>query len=286
MWVRLDRFASVYLTPALLDARLAKPLQPGISILMYHSVSDRQERTAAPYYRLATSPERFREHIQFLRDREFEVISLSQVASRLMAGLSVDERSVVVTFDDGFDDFRKCAWPVLAASGYTATMFLATALIGKKSRSFKGRPCLTWTDVRNLHREGVSFGSHTVTHPVLHRMTWGDIRQELCDSKRRIEDEIQASIKTFAYPFAFPQEDQSFVARFRVELAEAGYSTAVTTMIGRAQANADLRCLRRLPVNDDDDHRLFSAKLSGKYDWLGRVQWASRAFKSRLRRAS
>ena len=279
--MRIDRLASVYACHTVRGIGLPR-IKPGIPILMYHSVSDDGEQGVAPYHRLTTSPMRFLEQMQFLQAGRFEVISLCEAAHRLVSGLSISDRSVVLTFDDGFDDFRTHAWPVLAASGFTATMFLPTAFIGQTKQSFKGRGCLTWPDVRSLQREGVSFGAHTVNHPVLYGLPWTAIRRELRDSKQRIENELQICVQTFAYPFAFPQEDRPFVAQFRMELVDAGYSTAVTTIIGRARTNSDLRCLERLPVNDGDDEQLFGAKLKGNYDWLGRVQWASRVLKKTL----
>jgi peptidoglycan/xylan/chitin deacetylase (PgdA/CDA1 family) len=214
--------------------------------------------------------------MQFLHDRQFYVIDLREALRRLDYGTLSSERVVVVTFDDGFDDFRSTAWPVLAHFGFTATVFLPTAFIGETRRSFKGRPCLTWGDVRALHSSGVSFGAHTVHHPVLYGMSWSDIRRELRDSRDLIEQELHASIDSFAYPFAFPQEDRSFTQRFSQEVAEAGYRTAVTTIVGRAHCNANRFALSRLPVSDRDDRSLFGTKLTGGYDWIGPLQRVAR----------
>lgn len=250
-----------------------------IPILMYHSISDDVEKGVSPYYRVTTSPARFREHMRWLHEHGFAVIDLAEALRRLDTGSDDHVRSVVVTFDDGFQDFLTDAWPALAQYGFTASMFLPTAYIGNDRGSFKGRPCLTWGEVRELHAHGVSFGSHTVNHPVLHDLPWPDVTRELGDSKARIEDEVQERVNTFAYPFAFPQEDRRFVTRLRRELADLGFTGAVTTAIGRAKQGHDPLCLKRLPVNDCDDYRLFTSKLAGAYDWLGPVQLLSRAAK-------
>jgi peptidoglycan/xylan/chitin deacetylase (PgdA/CDA1 family) len=168
---------------------------------------------------------------------------------------------------------------VLSDFGYSATMFLPTAYIGNDRQSFKGRPCLTWDEVRRLRAGGIMFGAHTVTHPVLHRMSWPAITTEIGDSRARIEDELMEPVRTFAYPFAFPREDQQFVGRLRQELTALGFSAAVTTAIGRAKPGHDPLSLRRLPVNDCDDRRLFMAKLKGGYDWLGGLQYLARSAK-------
>lgn len=268
---QIDRWVSVYAVQPLLHSRLLQ-LRPGIPILMYHSVSNDHEIGIAPYYRVTTSPGRFREQMRYLHDHQFEVIGLPLALSRLTADLPLTARSVVITFDDGLDDFRTHAWPVLSSFGFTATMFLPTGYIGQTSRSFKGRRCLTWTHVRCLHREGVSFGAHTVNHPVLYGMSWVDIRFELQDSRKRVEDELGSPVQSFAYPYAFPQEDRRFVTRLRGELLACGYSDAATTVVGREQKGGHPLSLRRLPINDRDDHRLFVSKLHGAYDWVGGVQ--------------
>jgi glycosyltransferase involved in cell wall biosynthesis len=148
---------------------------------------------------------------------------------------------------------------------------------------FKERQCLTWDEVRRLHAGGISFGSHTVTHPVLHRLSWSDIRRELRDSRAELEAALDVAVTAFAYPYAFPQEDREFARRFRQELIDQGYSVAATTVIGRARPGGDLLCVPRLPVNESDDWRLLIGKLNGAYDWLGRVQLVSRRLKAILK---
>jgi peptidoglycan/xylan/chitin deacetylase (PgdA/CDA1 family) len=277
---RLDRTASVSLLQPMLRAGLLRA-KPGIPILMYHSISDDPEPDASPYYRLTTSPARFREQMRWLRDGGYSVIDLAEALRRLELGLPDAERSVVLTFDDGFRDFMSHAWPVLAEFKFTATVFLPTAFIGNSQRCFKGRECLTWPEIRELHHRGVSLGAHTVNHPELYRLPWTEVRRELRDSRLQIESELQAPVSTFAYPYAFPQEDRDFTNRFRHELLAQGYVGSVTTIIGRAQPGTDALCLARLPVNECDDEHLFMSKLAGAYDWMGSLQLLFRRTKNR-----
>lgn len=257
----------------------ARLLGSGIPILMYHSVAEDAEPGVSPYYRLTTTPARFASHMHWLRRKGYTVVDLETAVHRSSTKSANGDRLVVVTFDDGFLDFKTGAWPVLFELGFTATVFLPTSFIGRERRSFKGRPCLTWSEVRELHGLGVQFGSHTVTHPKLYDLSWSAIRSELVDSRVALEQELTAPVRTFAYPYAFPQEDAEFARRFNEELAQAGYVTGVTTAIGRMTASSDPLLLRRLPVNDCDDERLFAAKMAGAYDWVGRVQFATRQVK-------
>jgi peptidoglycan/xylan/chitin deacetylase (PgdA/CDA1 family) len=224
--------------------------------------------------------------MRFLSDNGYQVISLTDAVNLLNQPIKhlPDSPSayVVLTFDDGFHDFLKHAWPVLKPYHWTATVYLPTAFIGTIRKSFKGRECLTWPEVRELHQQGVLFGSHTASHPQLFSMKWKEIQRELLESRLAIENALQAPAHCFAYPYAFPQEDKQFVQRFAKELVDQGYRCAVTTVIGRAGPKSHPLHLERLPVNGADDESLFKAKLAGAYDWVVHPQAFARRLKSRL----
>ena len=278
--MRADRAATLLCAgtlgrAGLIDAVAATP------VLMYHSISHADERAVSPYYRLTTTPARFREHMTLLADSGYVATSLTRA---LEPTHRPRERQVVVTFDDGYVDFLTDAWPVLEAHSFTASVFLPTGYIGDSRRSFKGHECLTWPEVRDLSRAGVSFGSHTVTHPVLHTLSWAQIRGELRHSSEQIEQIVGKPVTTFSYPFAFPQNDRDFVSSFCDELRVARYRAGVTTAIGRIRPGDDPLQLPRLPINDADDVRLFAAKIAGAYDWLGGLQSAWKRARGRTHR--
>jgi len=291
---RLDRFITISLFNPF-KSLLPPPKGIRIPILMYHSISDEPE-SGHPYFWLNTSAKRFAEHMQFLRDNNYKVIDLSEAVKMISTESSgfpnlptfhhssIPQKMVVLTFDDGFQDFLKHAWPVMAEFGFPVTVFVPTAFVCDSRKAFNGRECLTWSEIRELGSYGVSFGSHSVNHSTLYGLPWEEVRRELLDSRLRLEDELQAPAICFAYPYAFPQEDRSFVLRFRQELIDQGYLTAVTTAIGRARRGCDPLCLERLPVNEGDDQELFEAKLAGAYDWLAEAQAFVRRMKCVLRR--
>ena len=272
--IRLDRATTLFFVRPLMWARQRDRF--AIPILMYHSITKDPEPAVLQYYRLTTSPSRFREQMCWLRRHGFSVISFTEALRRLAEGVPDARLTVVLTFDDGFHDFLTEACPILDEFDYPATVFLPTGYISQPRRLFKGRECLTWQEVRELDSLGIGFGSHTVTHPRLHGLDWVHVRAELADSRSKLEDQIGRPVQQFSYPYAFPQEDGVFVVRFRNELARHGYEAGVTTRIGRLEEGDDPFCIRRLPVNEDDDHSLFMAKLRGAYDWLASIQLAKR----------
>jgi peptidoglycan/xylan/chitin deacetylase (PgdA/CDA1 family) len=257
-----------------------------LPILMYHSISEDAEPDASPYYKTTTRPALFAQHLRWLNDEGFRSVDLENGIRIARQGNGASEKTVVITFDDGFRDFYDSAFPALKAQGHTATVFLPTAFIGESRQTFKGRECLTWEEVRELRAQGIQFGSHSVNHPVLYQTPWGEIENQLAFSKKKLELELGETVASFAYPYAFPQQDRRFANAFGNLLRQLGYQRCVTTMIGRVQSGDDLFSLKRLPVNDCDDRPLLLAKLRGAYDWLAYPQSWFKSASYRLGRAT
>jgi peptidoglycan/xylan/chitin deacetylase (PgdA/CDA1 family) len=232
--VRADRFASLYVIgPA---RRLIAPRNGAqIPILMYHSISKPSGGKVHPYFETNTAPEIFERQMKYLYDAGYSTLSPADVVAHLNSGTGDTSKKVVITFDDGFQDFYTQAFPVLQKYGLSATVYLPTAFIDTGTKPFLGKSCLNWSEVRELHKMGVAFGSHTVTHPTLKFMTEVDLEHEVCASKEAIENELGVSIDSFAYPYAFPEHDAAFAHRLRDLLKSAGYNSGVSTVIGSNQ---------------------------------------------------
>jgi peptidoglycan/xylan/chitin deacetylase (PgdA/CDA1 family) len=193
-----------------------------------------------------------------------------------LPGWPEKRKFVVITFDDGFQNFYTHAFPVLHKYGATATMFLPTSFIGDSPRKFMGHDCLTWGMVVELMRANITFGSHTVTHRPLWTLGETQLEDEIARSKQTIEDKTGQQVDTFAYPFAFPEANHRFKQKVKEILLNKGYKYAVSTIIGTAKRSDDRLVLKRLPVNSWDDAKLLRAKVEGGYDWLHLCQAASK----------
>lgn len=254
-----------------------------LPVLMYHSISDDPEPNFSPYYKICTSPRRFAEQMEWLAADGWQGVTLSDGLEWLAGKKTLTGNPVAITFDDGFRDFHTEAWPSLRQHNFAATMYLPTAYIGDTRQSFKGRECLTWAEVRELHGAGMEFGSHTVNHPKLVDLTAAQIKNELEDSKQELDQQLGVSVTAFAYPFAFPQENIPFVTELGNLLVQCGYRHCATTILGRAAWDDSFPLVRRLPANSQDDHTLLRSKLRGEYDWLARPQGMIRSWKFRYR---
>jgi len=276
---RFDRLATVgFFWP--ISRTFSNGQGPNIPILMYHAVEEGAS-DPRPYYDTNVSPQVFARQMQQLRDGGYRAVSLEQALALLRAG-DAGQKFVVITFDDGYRDFYEMAYPILARCQFTATVFLITERTSDRPACFKEKECLTWNEVRELRSKGISFGSHTVTHPELKFLSLEQVNAELENSKKTIEDHIGAAVQSFSYPYAFPEVNQQFTRQLRELLLKCGYENGVTTILGTAKFHTDQFFLPRLPVNSWDDAQFFRAKLEVGYNWLHRAQYLSKCFE-RLR---
>jgi peptidoglycan/xylan/chitin deacetylase (PgdA/CDA1 family) len=277
---RLDRVATLYVASPY--RRLMQRSGAGIPILMYHSITGDEQCNVHPYYRTTTSPQMFAEQLKHLHTQGYTTCTVPQAVRQLEENADTVVKSVVLTFDDGFRNFYRNAFPLLHQYGFSAIVFLPTAYIGDAPIPFKGEDCLTWSEVRELKQQGIEFGSHTVNHPRLRDLGSAVIKDEIVNSKDTIEQKMGCAIESFSYPYAFPQTDKEFRRELRDLLQAAGYKNGVSTMLGRANRRSEPLFLERLPVNSSDDTTLFQAKLEGAYDWMATPQYISKALKSSL----
>jgi peptidoglycan/xylan/chitin deacetylase (PgdA/CDA1 family) len=279
--IRMDRLASVCFFEPL--RRVSHDFRCEVPILMYHSIADEDESHLKPYYRTATHPDTFAEQMRLLHDAGYSTLRVAEAVEGIRRNSPEMSKAVVITFDDGFRNFYSKAFPVLNQFGFTATVYLPTDHIGKTAKQFMGRDCLTWGEIQALQEQGISFGSHTMSHPKLYGLPWDVIEREVSLSKQIIEQELGASVTSFAYPYAFPQVDRLFKESFRRLLCGSGYTNGVCTTIGMCRASTDPFFLSRLPVNSCDDASFFRAKLLGGYDWLATPQYLAKIAKQWMR---
>jgi peptidoglycan/xylan/chitin deacetylase (PgdA/CDA1 family) len=122
---------------------------------------------------------------------------------------------------------------------------------------------MTWEDVRKLASEGIAMGSHTMSHPILTRISLDQARDELSGSKERIEEEIGLPVESFAYPNGGAAD---FNPAIMALAGEVGYKAAFTLMPGASPYDT-LRDspleIRRIYIGREDDEARFAAKVSG-----------------------
>ncbi len=279
MFFRIDRLITLgFVSPAL---KILPPKKINyIPILMYHSISDSSFPEKHPYFQTHTLPEVFQAHMDVLKNNGYVVIDLKTAVEIVFSGKTNVINYVVLTFDDAYKDFMTHAFPVLEDHCFTATVFVPSGLVGKKSNRLLNKICLSWEELFDLSQAGIEIGSHTVSHSNLALLKQEEIMDELSRSKDEIESKLNQEIVSFSYPYAFPQANKDFLCFYERALSKCGYLYGVTTKIGLASSEDGVYTLKRVPVNDFDDEILFRTKLTGGYDWMSIPQRIIKTYKA------
>ena len=121
---------------------------------------------------------------------------------------------------------------------------------------------LTWDMVREMEAGGITFGAHSMTHPVFSGLSEDDARAELAESKRIIEERLGHSVAAFAYPYG---KDGYFSDDTVAAVRQAGFRWAYTTENGSSPPGSDPYTLRRNGMRDVPTYML-AARLSGVFE--------------------
>jgi peptidoglycan/xylan/chitin deacetylase (PgdA/CDA1 family) len=177
-----------------------------IPILTYHSIDDSGSV-------LSTPPHKFRDQMQILQDRRFNIISLKNLINLIRNKQPLPSRTAVITFDDGFKNFYLTAYPILQEFGFSATVFLVPGYIGKTSKwntILRGMPVLDlleWSQIKEMANNGIDFGAHSMTHEALAKLSLEEARQEIIKSKSAIEEYINHDVTIFCYPYGITNQE-------------------------------------------------------------------------------
>ncbi|HUN25886.1 MAG TPA: polysaccharide deacetylase family protein [Steroidobacteraceae bacterium] len=314
-------------------------LRATLTVLAYHRVMPVDALAAYPFdpELISATPDQFEWQMEYLR-RHRNLVSLKQVQAHLEGAQRLPPAAVAVTFDDGFSDTYRYAFPVLKRFAIPATIFVTTgyvdsgepfwfelaaylalrvpprslrvegseaafplgtsaaerrrslhdiqellknlpnarrtAVVGQWARQFQAqiehgaiahsRP-ISWSQVAEMAAAGIEFGSHTVTHPNLTRLSDTELEWELAESKRVLETRLNGAVTALAYPIG---TRSAFDARVISAAERAGFRLGVSYIPGaNRQMSLERYELRRHGVGLGTTARYFRALVSLP-DWL------------------
>ena len=216
--------------------RVPRPVPP---ILCYHKIEPRLELGVT-----RLSPRRFARQIERLARAGWRTLSLAEVAACVRGERVAGPREMAITFDDAYRGLRDHAFPVLEAHGFAAACFVITEYAGRLNRwdvAYGGRRFahLAWRDMRRWQARGITFESHTATHPRLTWMSERDVARELAASRISIERALDVTPHSISYPFGaqgIRERELAALSGYRSGFALAGV------------AGLDVMAIERLPV--------------------------------------
>jgi len=228
-----------------------KPYPAKGVILMYHSVAKND-------LLFSVKPENFIQQMEYLRKRNFKIIALKELVEILEQKRPIPKKTVVLTFDDGYQDNYTNAFPILKKYNFPATIFLPTDFIGK-SKGESERVVLNmlnWHQIKEMYQSGlIDFQPHSLTHQELSKIDLIKAEQEIRESKEIIEKELNKNCNFFAYPRG------SFNQRIIDILKEVGFKAGLGINPGFVDKNTDLSKLSRQSINSQTSMIQFKVRL-------------------------
>ncbi len=190
-----------------------------VPILIYHSIAPYKADMSPLVREYTVPPESLAEQLQYLQQNGYTVISFESLADAMVdASATLPSKSVVLTFDDGWEDQYRDAFPLLKKYGDTATFFVFTN--GMDTTDF-----MTWDQLKEMQAAGMDIESHSVSHPYLSAITdKAELWKEIEGSREIIESHLGRAPDLFAYPFG------DYNALDIAMLKAAGYRAARTDL--------------------------------------------------------
>lgn len=199
-------------------------------VLMYHDLSYDMEGIPSGHAPYVLHPSAFRMQMRSVTASEIPVLAVTEWAEGPRP-----PRAIVLTFDDGHVSNHDLALPILLELQLRATFFVTAGMIASGST-------MSWAQIRALHKAGMVIGSHTLTHRPPSTLNDDELRYELRESKRILEDGIGVAVTSVSSPTGF------FNPRMRAIAQEVGYRTLCFGRAGLAADNGDPFLLHRVAV--------------------------------------
>lgn len=216
-------------------------------ILLYHRLLSREENLSKinsedRVYLL--KEEEFIKQLEYLHSEEWNIISVEQLLESLKNRTSLPEKSLIISFDDGNQTDYTIAFPLLEKFGFKATFFLTSDFIDKPGH-------LSKSQIQKMSQEGMEFGTHGKTHKFLSTLNEKDLRMELQESKRVLEEITGKKIDLLSLPGGY------YSSKVKRMAQELGYKGICTSKFGLNENNTDPFELKRISFRFGDSFSYF-----------------------------
>ncbi len=264
--------------------RLAKS---SVSVLTYHRIASTYQDT--PFPTINVTPERFRKQLVGLKQAGFRFQSLSSVLDACENGTqeTLPERTVVVTFDDIYDNVYQNAWPVLQELEIPVTFFVSTAFIDSTepflfdpwAMTHRYRyqvPREAWLPITDAHlrtmlNSGMAeLGAHTDTHQDFRNRPQA-FAADLAIGVQKLSERYGVKELPFAFPYGIPRI--GFTSEALMDVTKnLGLRCGLTTGAHTNSTSASPFGWGRFHVFQHDTPRSLAAKIDGWYEWLPKIK--------------
>jgi peptidoglycan/xylan/chitin deacetylase (PgdA/CDA1 family) len=208
-----------------------------LPVLMYHHIQTEDQAKAHPgQTNLSVFTPNFREQMQYLKDKNYNVVLPKDLVDFFNSGVGIPAKSVMITLDDGYEDNYTDAFPILRELGIKATIFLITGLAENPGY-------LTWNEVKEMAGNGIYFGNHTWSHRNM-KTNAETINKEIGTAQTQLMERGLNPEKIFAFPYG------TMSGTADKYLGTEGYALAFDTIPGRILCAKQRYALGRIRVGN------------------------------------
>lgn len=191
-----------------------------VPILVYHYIEFVKDQRDTIRKSLDILPPTLESQIKTLKSAGYSFIVAADLGLYLDGKKPLPQKPIILTFDDGYEDFYTDVFPILKKYNVVATEYIISGVLGRPNY-------MTLDQVKEIAASGlVEIGAHTVHHPNLKSLSIEIAKKEIEDSKATLESELGINVVSFAYPYG--AYDDAIVSLVK----NAGYTNAVTTRGG------------------------------------------------------
>lgn len=232
--------------------------QKEIPIIYYHRVA--KDINDAGKHGIFVTEKQFEDHLRYLENEGYKTITFEealQIKKNCTPG-----KFVIITFDDGYEDNYTLAFPLLKKYGFTAIIFLVAGLEYNLWDEQSNEPKLKMMNrqqILEMMDYGIEFGSHTLSHADLSKLSDEKIKAELADSKKILEEKLGREISSFAFPYGNCNEAAKRIAK------ESGYKFVFATDRAPLGLHEDFFQIRRTGIFPNTTVAGLGRKVKGNY---------------------
>lgn len=221
-----------------------------VSALIYHRFGEK----SLPSTNITL--DQFEEHIALINQGNYDLLSVDQLAQKLADGSALPDKGLVVTVDDAYRSFKDEAWPRLKAANIPVTLFVATDAV---SGAGVDSAYLTWDEIRDLQKQGVTIGHHGASHSHLPRIGLKQAIADIEKASRVFRQELGFVPTLFAYPYG------EYTLKLKNWLENNGFTLAFAQYSSGINKDSDRFEVPRFPLNERyGDKNRFSLVSSAK----------------------
>ena len=222
-----------------------------VPIIMYHNLAVTSNESGIHI-------NEFENQIKFINKLGFKSFNLNEINN-------LESKSLIITFDDGYENVHKYGLPILNKYKFKATSFI----INNKINHFNDCDSLNYKFLKTKHASneqisewisyGFEIGSHTTEHQNLTTLDKESKIKAISDPIFFFKEKFKYDVESFCYPYG-KYDDEC------LDIVKKNYKYAVTTKKGRYNHKINKYKIPRVPINKNDSKFKIFLKLLTFYE--------------------